>query len=622
MFMGIGLGLIPQAMTGSSVDALLGGNSLDNYGNAAFLFDVPNSVYRNGTSQVGSFSSLTGLTFTRALAAYAPNSAGELEFFYGPRTNLCLQSQTFDNASWSKTTASVTANATTAPDGTTTADLITRTGTGDAGVNQAITVSASTAYAYSVFVAAASTGFVIIQIGIPGSAGAYFYLNLSTGVISQAATGYGATPPTGISAIIEPAAYGFWRAVLLFTMPAAVTSATPYVKPMSVGTGAGFETTNTGQSCYAWGAQLEVAQNPANPAATDYIPTTSATVTVATQPRITDRGLLIEGARTNKCTNYNAAPQALVTPTTAAAFNAAVSGLAASAGDANALFGVVDDTAELLAAGLQNICTNGRVFKIDNSACAATSSVSVLGATGNTNAHYYSTYGRATAGTGTVGRSASGSGAASISGASYTRVGASLTPAGAAETLRIQAVAGAIVYFILNQLEEGAFVSSPIPVAGASATRPADVCSIAASITAPYTLFAEVDLPLVVANGQVFLGVSDGTSSNGSAIYTSTTSPVVLNKTSGSNDAVVVPAGSISANTVSRLAGRFETNNINGRFNGGNLGTLDTSCTVSSRTQIEIGSAQINALPIFGFIKRAAVWSSAFTDSQLQGVTS
>ncbi len=41
------------------------------------------------------------------------------------RTNLVLQSQTFDNASWNKTTdgqVTITANAAAAPDGTTTAE--------------------------------------------------------------------------------------------------------------------------------------------------------------------------------------------------------------------------------------------------------------------------------------------------------------------------------------------------------------------------------------------------------------------------------------------------------------------------------------------------------------------
>ena len=41
-----------------------------------------------------------------------------------PRTNLLLQSQTYDNASWSKNAAAITANAAAAPDGFVTGDLL------------------------------------------------------------------------------------------------------------------------------------------------------------------------------------------------------------------------------------------------------------------------------------------------------------------------------------------------------------------------------------------------------------------------------------------------------------------------------------------------------------------
>ena len=62
------------------------------------------------------------LTFTRASDATRVASNGLIEKV---RTNLVLQSQTFDNASWTKTTdgqVTITANAAVAPDGTTTAE--------------------------------------------------------------------------------------------------------------------------------------------------------------------------------------------------------------------------------------------------------------------------------------------------------------------------------------------------------------------------------------------------------------------------------------------------------------------------------------------------------------------
>lgn len=246
MFIGIGLGLIPQAMTGSSVDALLGGNPLDLYGQAAFLFDVPRSNYRNGTSQVGDFSSLTGLTFTRALAAYAPNSAGVLQLFAsgapritdrgllieGARTNLCLRSQEFDNASWIKTAGGagtlpvVTADAATAPDGTLTADQIVCVSGGSAGtdrsmITQSVTIVTGTVYCVTIYVRAVS-GSASFNLTVAGAA-----TNATTTVTATTT----------------------WQRVQVLTSGGAETSV-----QIRLGLTGGANLTT---SYYIWGAQLE-----------------------------------------------------------------------------------------------------------------------------------------------------------------------------------------------------------------------------------------------------------------------------------------------------------------------------------------------------------------------------
>ena len=80
-------------------------------------------------------------------------------FSEGSRTNLALQSQTFDNASWLKQAITValpvvTADQTTAPDGTTTADKIVFPAVSGAGAasiaGQLITLTAA-AYNWSVW---------------------------------------------------------------------------------------------------------------------------------------------------------------------------------------------------------------------------------------------------------------------------------------------------------------------------------------------------------------------------------------------------------------------------------------------------------------------------------------
>ena len=178
------------------------------------------------------------------------------------------------------------------------------------------------------------------------------------------------------------------------------------------------------------------------------------------------------------------------------------------------------------------------------------------------------------------------------------------------------------IYIWGAQLEAAAFPSSYIPTAGSSVTRPADIPLIDISayspaIGAPYTMYANVEPSAIVSGGQVWLGMSDGTSSNGSAIYNSAGSPVVLNKTSGANDAIVVPGGTVSAGVASKLAARFETNNVNGAYNG-TLGTADTSCTVSARSRVELGWAGVNNLPLFGYLSEFAIIPGAVSDANLQ----
>jgi hypothetical protein len=67
-------------------------------------------------------------------------------------TNLALRSQEFDNAYWDATACTISANSTTAPDGTTTADTMTEdAGSVDPRLPRAITFVAGTNYTLSVF---------------------------------------------------------------------------------------------------------------------------------------------------------------------------------------------------------------------------------------------------------------------------------------------------------------------------------------------------------------------------------------------------------------------------------------------------------------------------------------
>lgn len=199
----------------------------------------------------------------------------------------------------------------------------------------------------------------------------------------------------------------------------------------------------------------------------------------------TDRGALIEEARTNKCQNHNANP----TVTT---------GITVS-GDAAATLTIVNDAAALAAAGLSNVCTSGNVYKFDNSAGSTNAFAVLPGSVGNTNQHIQSCYGR---GSGNwafglhAGVDSGGVGLAALTGSYTRRMGvAGAVPTATSGCMRIQIAAGAVLYFILNQLEEGLFGTSPIVTAGAAATRAADAATWASPFeTYPNLLTFPVDM--------------------------------------------------------------------------------------------------------------------------------
>lgn len=194
------------------------------------------------------------------------------------------------------------------------------------------------------------------------------------------------------------------------------------------------------------------------------------------------KGLDIWGpGRANKCQNYNANPPALLTPTTAAAFNAAIANmLATAASNGLTTFGVVDDPAAITAAGLSELC-NGRVYYCDNSAGNTSARVEFVGPPGNLNTHALSIWWRAqTAGMQSQLRFQGGSGSTGNVSLTTTYQRSSAVGVANATTFNmyVNVNPGTIVYFILNQLEEGSIVFPPIVTAGAAATREASVETI------------------------------------------------------------------------------------------------------------------------------------------------
>jgi hypothetical protein len=201
------------------------------------------------------------------------------------RTNLLLRSAEFDNASWTKTASTATADQTTAPDGTLVADKLSETNTTAVHfAYQAATISAGATYTVSLFAKQAENRY--LQIGLDDGAadGGYATYDLQAGTVTQSANkGTG----SGVVASIQAFANGWYRLVFTTVVDASATSgrtfivlsnsATPGFAPSYLGT--------TGNGVYLWGAQLE-----AGSLVTSDIPTVASVTRTADSATLTGAG--------------------------------------------------------------------------------------------------------------------------------------------------------------------------------------------------------------------------------------------------------------------------------------------------------------------------------------------
>jgi hypothetical protein len=182
------------------------------------------------------------LSFTRASNGTRINSAGLVEVV---AWNLLEQSETFDNGVWAKESGnSVTANTTTAPNGTTTADTLSATATNTINTYQVYAITAGV-YTYSVYVKKKSTNII----------STYIY---QTGVGFAAIGEINFDNETFTNGTIESVGDGWFRVALSATLTTQTHTFGFYTS----------STTGT-RDVYIWGAQTNIGST-----AKPYFPTT------------------------------------------------------------------------------------------------------------------------------------------------------------------------------------------------------------------------------------------------------------------------------------------------------------------------------------------------------------
>lgn len=250
----VGIGL----STGSSGVSIAAGEVLHVWGAQLETGDIATAYIPTTTAAV-SVGPVSGLPRLDYLNSTCPKLLLEPQ-----RTNLMTFSEQFDNAIWSKTNTTITANTAVSPDGYTNADkLVENTSLGNHRIFQGPAATPSTAYTASVFVKKEEiTSVEILETNLGGC-----IFNLTNGTITSGTGGF-----------IENYGNGWFRCGITKTTGVAQVGFTLQIRLVKGGTST--YTGNGVDGLYLWGCQIE-----AGAYATSYIPTLAASVT-----RVADSG--------------------------------------------------------------------------------------------------------------------------------------------------------------------------------------------------------------------------------------------------------------------------------------------------------------------------------------------
>lgn len=214
----------------------------------AALLALTETYTRNSAKNVAQNNALVALTANNFGTS---QRAGLYGYNAEPAaTNLLLGSIAFDDTgAWpGASNIDVTANARVAPDGTTTADLITVPAAGSAYIYQSVAGSAI-AHNVSFYIAAGNAPYVYAGI----------YTSTDIGVIINTATGAVTWYSGSITEILSERVGDFFRVSYTFTGVASIVVTIPRACVSATNLSA-----LEGGTCYLWGGQVEVGSAPSS----------------------------------------------------------------------------------------------------------------------------------------------------------------------------------------------------------------------------------------------------------------------------------------------------------------------------------------------------------------------
>jgi hypothetical protein len=407
---------------------------------------------------VGQGRSMDAVTFTRASNGTFVGSNGLLQGSFGDggalNKNLLTFPQNFDNADWDKVDVTVIANTITAPNGTLTAETINSSVSSNTVhlISQIVTpVEINTDYTWSCYFNKKDYRWGVINAFDSDAGDVYCYFDLENGVLG--------TINGGSSATIIDVGNGWYRC----TVTREITSDTAAIA-ISFANADNVESfvATIGFGIFSWGAQLELGSS-----ATEYFPsninqprfdwasTASTGAGTSASPYVipllansTSNGLLIEEARTNRILWCRDATQTnwVKVNVTASKNQTGVDGVA-------------------------NACSS-LTSTLANGTCVQSITLSSGSRTG-------SVYLKRITGTGNIQVSLDGTtySTVDLSNGLWNRIVISATVLNPVVGIRI-VTSGDAVAMDFGQVEDGAFVTSPIMTTTATVTRAVDVASM------------------------------------------------------------------------------------------------------------------------------------------------